>query len=125
MARSEYIQHTVRPGSWSPAGFLTAVVVILVDMYFAGQQSANRDNVGIRLAMSPTNSRRTIATAYLFIAAFSAYVVMSYQDQYFDDIGKLGLRDKKGGMPQSVYPWFYELVSTAAVPVLRLLLTHE
>lgn len=110
MARSQYIQHMIRPGSWSPAGFLTAVVVILVDLYFVGQQSPNRDNVGVRLTKSPATSRRTIATAYLFAAAFSAYVVMSYQDQYFDDVGKLGLRHKKD-MPQSVFPSFYELVS--------------
>lgn len=109
MASSEYIQHGGRPGSWSPAGFLTAVVVILVDMYFVGQHSANRDNVGIRLAMSPAHNRRIIATVYLFAAAFSAYLVMSYQDQYFHDVAELGLRNRKG-MPQSVYPWFYELV---------------
>jgi hypothetical protein len=108
MARSDYIQHVVRPGSWSPAGFLTAVIVILVDMYFVGQQASNRDRT-IRFTANLVKSRRIVATLYLVTAMFSAFVVMSYQEQYFVDVGKLDLRHRRD-MPQSIYPWIYELV---------------
>jgi hypothetical protein len=108
MARSDYIQHVVRPGSWSPAGFLTAVVVILVDMYLVSQQGSNRDRT-IRFTANPAKSRRIVATLYLVAAMLSAFVVMSYQELYFVDVGKLGLRHRRD-MPQSIYPWFFELV---------------
>ena len=109
MARSEYIQHVVRPGSWSPAGFMTAVVVILVDMFFVGQSSPNREDIGMRFTFNPDKSRRIVAFVYLAFGILSAYMVMDYQEQYFVDVGNRGLRPERE-MPQSIYPWLYELV---------------
>jgi hypothetical protein len=109
MARSDYVQHVVRPGSWSPAGFVTAVVVILIDMYFVAQQGAGRENVGFRFYRDRDIDRAILAIVYLVAGISSAFLVMNYQDQYFTDVGKLGLRPLRD-MPQSIYPWFYELV---------------
>jgi hypothetical protein len=109
MARSDYIQPVIRPGNWSPVYFLTAVVVILVDTYLVGQQGSGRDNIAIKFTRNPDKGRRIIAGLYFTVAILSAFVVMNYQEDYFTDVGRLGMRDRRE-VPQSIYPWLYELV---------------
>ncbi|KAI4728495.1 hypothetical protein E4T49_03840 [Aureobasidium sp. EXF-10728] len=75
-----YIQRVVRPGSWSPAGFMTCVVLILVDIWYIGQQNASRGTFA-RITSNPETSRRVFAAVYLAAALFSAALVMYYQDQ--------------------------------------------
>jgi hypothetical protein len=110
MARSDYyIQGVNRPGSWSPAYFLTAGVVILVDTYLVGQQGSGRDHIAIRFTRDPDRSRRIVAGLYFAAAMFSAFVVMNYQEDYFTHVQKLGVRQYRE-TPQSIYPWLYESV---------------
>lgn len=123
MTRPEdYIQRVVRPGSWSPAGFVTCLVLILVDIYFVRHQNSSRDNFA-RITSDPQTSRRIFAAAYMTAAIFSATVVMYYQDEYFTDVHKPSLRDKRE-VPQSKYPWFYELVLSQHLIHVLVLLTH-
>ena len=109
MARSDYIQAVVRPGSWSPAYFLTAIVVILVDTFLVGQQGWGRDNIAFKFTRDEDKSRRIVAGFYFTVAICSAFVVMNYQEDYFTDVGRLGVRNTRD-MPQSIYPWLFELV---------------
>ncbi|KAG9829972.1 hypothetical protein KCV05_g13774, partial [Aureobasidium melanogenum] len=107
MTRPEdYIQHVVRPGNWSPAGFLTCLVLILVDIYLVRHQNSSRDSFA-RITSDPQTSRRIFAAAYMTAAIFSAILVMYYQDEYFTEIHKPSLRELRD-MPHSKYPWFYE-----------------
>lgn len=109
MLRSEdYIQRVVRPGSWSPAGFLTCFILILADIYWVRRRNSSRDSFA-RFTSYPQTSRRIFAVAYMTAAILSATLVMYYQDEYFTDISKPSLRDQRD-MPHSRYPWFYELV---------------
>jgi hypothetical protein len=109
MARSDYFQRVVRPGSWSPAYFLTAVVVILVDTYLVGQQGSGRDNIAIKFARGSDKSRRIVAGFYFAAAMFSAFVIMNYQEDCFTNAERLGVRNTRD-MPLSIYPWLIELV---------------
>ncbi|CAD0086334.1 unnamed protein product [Aureobasidium mustum] len=107
MTRSgEYMQHVVRPGDWSLAGFITCLVLILVDIYLVRHQNSSRDRFA-SFTSDPQTSRRIFAAAYMIAAIFSATVVMIYQDVYFTNIHKSGLRNARV-MPHSKYPWLYE-----------------
>ncbi|KAG9556005.1 hypothetical protein KCV01_g22184, partial [Aureobasidium melanogenum] len=109
MTRPEdYIQRVVRPGNWSPAGILTCLVLILVDIYLVRHQNSSRDSFA-RITSDPRTSRRIFAATYMTAAIFSAVLVMYYQDEYFTDIHKPSLREMRD-VPHSQYPWFYELV---------------
>jgi hypothetical protein len=109
MARSDYIQGVIRPGSWSPVYFLTAVVVILVDTYLVGQQGSGRDHIAIKFTRDHDKSRKIVAGLYFVAAMFSAFVVVNYQEDYFTDVERLGVRRSRE-TPQSIYPWLYESV---------------